>query len=62
MEFMPATDLDGCCPWRRKVDVQLYIVNLEMNFQCGKSHNTVCEIEVRRMYPQEIKHAQKRFL
>lgn len=46
---------------RRKTDVQHYIVNIEIKFQWEEFHSRG-EIEVRRIYPKEMKHVQKRFL
>lgn len=46
---------------RRKTGVQHYIVNVEITFQWEELHNRG-EIEVRRIYPQEVKLVQKRFL
>lgn len=40
---------------RRKIDIQHYIVNLDMKFQWKEFRHTVHETEIRSIHPQEVK-------
>lgn len=60
MECIPATNLDGCL-WKAKLMFSITSLIWRWNLS-GKSweesQNTVYETEVKRINPQNIKHAQ----